>query len=96
MLAGSRSLLSLLLTSLALACSILAFSSSYWCEGQHKVVKPPCLSPIKTKNCGATQSQPSTAQTTTGQSSSSWVPWLFVISEFLSSLCKGPVALCSL
>ncbi|XP_058874450.1 germ cell-specific gene 1-like protein [Acipenser ruthenus] len=71
MLAGSRSLLSLLLTSLALACSILAFSSSYWCEGQHKVVKPPCLSPIKTKNCGATQSQPSTAQTTTGQSSSS-------------------------
>ncbi|MBN3322904.1 GSG1L protein, partial [Atractosteus spatula] len=48
----ARSLLSLTLTSLALATSILAFSTSYWCEGTHKVVKPLCLSPVKTKNCG--------------------------------------------
>ncbi|XP_066570690.1 germ cell-specific gene 1-like protein [Amia ocellicauda] len=49
----SRSLLSLSLTSLALASSILAFCTNYWCEGTHKVVKPLCLSPVKMKNCGS-------------------------------------------
>ncbi|XP_062386101.1 germ cell-specific gene 1-like protein [Sardina pilchardus] len=56
----SRSLVSLSLTSLALALSVLAFSTSYWCEGTHKVVKPPCLSPVKMKNCGQNNSQPYT------------------------------------
>jgi hypothetical protein len=56
----NRSLLSLSLTSLALALSILAFCTSYWCEGTHKVVKPLCLSPVKLKNCGQNNSQPYT------------------------------------
>ncbi|XP_051992649.1 germ cell-specific gene 1-like protein [Xyrauchen texanus] len=54
----NRSLLSLSLTSLALALSVLAFCTSYWCEGTHKVVKPLCLSPVKMKNCGQNNSQP--------------------------------------
>ncbi|XP_062846106.1 germ cell-specific gene 1-like protein [Trichomycterus rosablanca] len=54
----SRSLLSLSLTSLALALSVLAFCTSYWCEGTHKVVKPLCLSPVKMKNCGQNNSHP--------------------------------------
>uniref|UniRef100_A0A4W5PXB0 Si:ch211-232m10.6 n=1 Tax=Hucho hucho TaxID=62062 RepID=A0A4W5PXB0_9TELE len=53
----NRSLLSLSLTSLALALSILAFCTSYWCEGTHKVVKPLCLSPVKLKNCGQNNKQ---------------------------------------
>lgn len=56
----SRSLLSLTLTSLALALSILALCTSYWCEGTHKVVKPLCLSPVKMKNCGQNNSEPYT------------------------------------
>uniref|UniRef100_A0A671K8R0 Germ cell-specific gene 1-like protein n=1 Tax=Sinocyclocheilus anshuiensis TaxID=1608454 RepID=A0A671K8R0_9TELE len=56
----SRSLLSLFLTSLALALSVLAFCTSYWCEGTHKVVKPLCLSPVKMKNCGQNNSEPYT------------------------------------
>lgn len=56
----SRSLLSLSLTSLALSLSVLAFCTSYWCEGTHKVVKPVCLSPVKMKNCGQNNSQPYT------------------------------------
>ncbi|KAI4873555.1 hypothetical protein NFI96_006556, partial [Prochilodus magdalenae] len=56
----SRSLLSLSLTSLALALSVLAFCTSYWCEGTHKVVKPLCLSPVKMKNCGQNNSEPYT------------------------------------
>ncbi|KAL2080001.1 hypothetical protein ACEWY4_023794 [Coilia grayii] len=62
----SRSLLSLSLTSLALALSVLAFCTSYWCEGTHKVVKPPCLSPVKMKNCGQNNSQPYTTEGPTG------------------------------
>ncbi|KAJ8389433.1 hypothetical protein AAFF_G00119710 [Aldrovandia affinis] len=54
----SRSLLSLSLTSLALALSVLAFCTSYWCEGTHKVVKPLCLSPVRMKNCDSSNSQP--------------------------------------
>ncbi|XP_026203807.1 germ cell-specific gene 1-like protein [Anabas testudineus] len=54
----NRSLLSLSLTSLALTLSVLAFCTSYWCEGTHKVVKPLCLSPVKMKNCGKNNSQP--------------------------------------
>ncbi|XP_076157816.1 germ cell-specific gene 1-like protein [Alosa pseudoharengus] len=61
----SRSLLSLSLTSLALALSVLAFSTSYWCTGTHKVVKPPCLSPVKMKNCGQNNSQPYTTESPT-------------------------------
>ncbi|XP_039534729.1 germ cell-specific gene 1-like protein isoform X3 [Pimephales promelas] len=61
----SRSLLSLSLTSLALALSVLAFCTSYWCEGTHKVVKPLCLSPVKMKNCGQNNSQPYTAEVPT-------------------------------
>ncbi|KPP77405.1 germ cell-specific protein 1-like, partial [Scleropages formosus] len=61
----SRSLLSLSLTSLALALSVLAFCTSYWCEGTHKVVKPLCLSPVKMKNCGSNDSQPFTTQVPT-------------------------------
>nr|XP_057912062.1 germ cell-specific gene 1-like protein isoform X2 [Doryrhamphus excisus] len=56
----SRSLLSLTLTSMALALSILALCTSYWCEGTHKVVKPLCLSPVKMKNCGQNNSEPYT------------------------------------
>lgn len=56
----NRSLLSLSLTSLALTLSVLAFCTSYWCEGTHKVVKPLCLSPVKMKNCGQNNSQPYT------------------------------------
>ncbi|XP_061106499.1 germ cell-specific gene 1-like protein [Conger conger] len=58
----SRSFLSLSLTSLALALSILAFCTSYWCEGTHKVVKPLCLSPVKMKNCGTNNSEPYTTE----------------------------------
>lgn len=56
----SRSLLSLTLTTLALALSILALCTSYWCEGTHKVVKPLCLSPVKMRNCGQNNSEPYT------------------------------------
>lgn len=59
----SRSLLSLTLTTLALALSILALCTSYWCEGTHKVVKPLCLSPVKMKNCGQNNSEPYTTGT---------------------------------
>ncbi|XP_061597471.1 germ cell-specific gene 1-like protein [Cololabis saira] len=58
----NRSLLSLALTSLALTLSVSAFCTSYWCEGTHKVVKPVCLSPVKTKNCGKNNSQPYTTE----------------------------------
>ncbi|XP_043074169.1 germ cell-specific gene 1-like protein [Puntigrus tetrazona] len=61
----NRSLLSLSLTSLALALSVLAFCTSYWCEGTHKVVKPLCLSPVKMKNCGQNNSQPYTTEVPT-------------------------------
>lgn len=61
----SRSLLSLTLTTLALALSILALCTSYWCEGTHKVVKPLCLSPVKMKNCGQNNSEPYTTGTET-------------------------------
>ncbi|XP_053736681.1 uncharacterized protein si:ch211-149k23.9 isoform X2 [Synchiropus splendidus] len=61
----SRSLLSLTLTSLALALSILALCTSYWCEGTHKVVKPLCLSPVKMKNCGQNNSEPYTTESPT-------------------------------
>ncbi|XP_077065796.1 germ cell-specific gene 1-like protein isoform X2 [Siphateles boraxobius] len=61
----SRSLLSLFLTSLALALSVLAFCTSYWCEGTHKVVKPLCLSPVKMKNCGQNNSEPYTTESPT-------------------------------
>lgn len=60
-----RSLLSLSLTSLALALSVLAFCTSYWCVGTHKVVKPLCLSPVKLKNCGQNDSQPYTTEAPT-------------------------------
>jgi len=56
----SRSWLSLTLTTLALALSILALCTSYWCEGTHKVVKPLCLSPVQMKNCGQNNSEPDT------------------------------------
>ncbi|KAI1885836.1 hypothetical protein AGOR_G00207880 [Albula goreensis] len=58
----SRSFLSLSLTSLALTLSVLAFCTSYWCEGTHKVVKPLCLSPVKMKNCGSNNSEPYTTE----------------------------------
>ncbi|XP_067112374.1 si:ch211-232m10.6 [Osmerus mordax] len=61
----NRTLLSLSLTSLALALSVLAFCTSYWCEGTHKVVKPLCLSPVKMKNCGQNNSQPYTTESPT-------------------------------
>ncbi|XP_017574070.1 germ cell-specific gene 1-like protein [Pygocentrus nattereri] len=61
----NRSLLSLSLTSLALTLSVLAFCTSYWCEGTHKVVKPLCLSPVKMKNCGQNNSQPYTTESPT-------------------------------
>nr|XP_019961275.1 PREDICTED: germ cell-specific gene 1-like protein [Paralichthys olivaceus] len=61
----NRSLLSLSLTSLALTLSVLAFCTSYWCEGTHKVVKPLCLSPVKLKNCGQNNSQPYTTEAPT-------------------------------
>ncbi|KAK3508533.1 hypothetical protein QTP70_031919 [Hemibagrus guttatus] len=61
----SRSLLSLCLTSLALTLSVLAFCTSYWCEGTHKVVKPLCLSPVKMNNCGQNDSQPYTTESPT-------------------------------
>ncbi|KAM6899305.1 germ cell-specific gene 1-like protein [Xenentodon cancila] len=61
----NRSLLSLALTSLALTLSVSAFCTSYWCEGTHKVVKPICLSPVKTKNCGKRNSQPYTTEAPT-------------------------------
>ncbi|XP_030203791.1 germ cell-specific gene 1-like protein [Gadus morhua] len=60
-----RSLVSLSLTSLALTLSVMAFCTSYWCEGTHKVVKPLCLSPVKMKNCGQNISQPYTTETPT-------------------------------
>ncbi|KTF91143.1 hypothetical protein cypCar_00027837, partial [Cyprinus carpio] len=61
----SRSLISLFLTFLALALSVLAFCTSYWCEGTHKVVKPLCLSPVKMKNCGQNNSEPYTTENPT-------------------------------
>ncbi|AWP21133.1 putative germ cell-specific 1-like protein-like [Scophthalmus maximus] len=61
----NRSLLSLSLTSLALTLSVLAFCTSYWIEGTHKVVKPLCLSPVKMKNCGQNNSQPYTTEAPT-------------------------------
>ncbi|TRY59501.1 hypothetical protein DNTS_017887 [Danionella cerebrum] len=61
----SRSLLSLFLTTLALSLSVLAFCTSYWCEGTHKVVKPLCLSPVKMKNCGQNNSEPYTTESPT-------------------------------
>ncbi|KAI7799011.1 hypothetical protein IRJ41_016081 [Triplophysa rosa] len=61
----NRSFLSLSLTSLALALSVLAFCTSYWCVGTHKVVKPLCLSPVKMKNCGQNNSQPYTTEAPT-------------------------------
>ncbi|KAM6959404.1 germ cell-specific gene 1-like protein [Aplochiton taeniatus] len=61
----NRSLVSLSLTSLALTLSVLAFCTSYWCEGTHKVVKPLCLSPVKMKNCGQNNSQPYTTEAPT-------------------------------
>ncbi|XP_072226598.1 germ cell-specific gene 1-like protein [Leuresthes tenuis] len=61
----NRSLLSLVLTSLALTLSVSAFCTSYWCVGTHKVVKPICLSPVKMKNCGKNNSQPYTTETPT-------------------------------
>ncbi|XP_034030493.1 germ cell-specific gene 1-like protein [Thalassophryne amazonica] len=61
----ARSLLSLTLTTLALAFSILALCTSYWCEGTHKVVKPLCLSPVKMKNCGQNNSEPYTTESPT-------------------------------
>ncbi|XP_028677286.1 germ cell-specific gene 1-like protein [Erpetoichthys calabaricus] len=62
----ARSLLSLSLTTLALTFSILAFTTSYWCEGTHKVVKPLCLSPIKMKNCATNYSDMLTSLAATG------------------------------
>lgn len=56
----SRSLLGLCLTSLALSLSVLAFCTSYWCEGTHKVIKPPCLSAVKMEICDQNNSQPVT------------------------------------
>ncbi|XP_027004526.2 germ cell-specific gene 1-like protein [Tachysurus fulvidraco] len=53
----SRSLLCLSLTSLALVLSILAFCTSYWCEGTQKVVKPLCLSPVKMEKCSQNNSE---------------------------------------
>ncbi|XP_069056706.1 germ cell-specific gene 1-like protein [Pleurodeles waltl] len=47
----ARAQLSVMLNSLALTSSVGAFFTSYWCEGTHKVVKPPCLSAVKSKNC---------------------------------------------
>uniref|UniRef100_A0A8C0GV22 Germ cell-specific gene 1-like protein n=1 Tax=Chelonoidis abingdonii TaxID=106734 RepID=A0A8C0GV22_CHEAB len=47
----TRSLLALALNSLALCFAVSAFATSYWCEGTHKVVKPPCLSAIRKGNC---------------------------------------------
>ncbi|KAM3923680.1 germ cell-specific gene 1-like protein isoform 1-T2 [Leptodactylus fuscus] len=47
----NRSLLSVVLNLMALSFSVAAFFTSYWCEGTHKVVKPPCLSAVKSKNC---------------------------------------------
>ncbi|CAM4672399.1 unnamed protein product [Lepidochelys olivacea] len=47
----TRSLLALALNSLALCLAVSAFATSYWCEGTHKVVKPPCLSAIREGNC---------------------------------------------
>ncbi|KAH1180670.1 germ cell-specific gene 1-like protein [Mauremys mutica] len=47
----TRSLLALALNSLALCFAVSAFATSYWCEGTHKVVKPPCLSAIRQGNC---------------------------------------------
>lgn len=44
-------MLSLGLNCLALCFSVSAFSTSYWCEGTHKVVKSPCLSVVKKGNC---------------------------------------------
>ncbi|XP_064204116.1 germ cell-specific gene 1-like protein isoform X2 [Anguilla rostrata] len=67
----SRSLLSLSLTSLALALSVLAFCTSYWCEGTHKVVKPLCLSPVKMKKCGSGSSQSSAGPTPPSKKESS-------------------------
>ncbi|XP_053482494.1 germ cell-specific gene 1-like protein [Ictalurus furcatus] len=59
----SRSLLCLSLTSLALTLSVLAFCTSYWCEGTQKVVKPLCLSPVKMAKCSQNNSQPFTVGT---------------------------------
>ncbi|KAK3551255.1 hypothetical protein QTP70_013973 [Hemibagrus guttatus] len=53
----SRSLLCLSLTCLALVLSVLAFCTSYWCEGTQKVVKPLCLSPVKMEKCSQNNSQ---------------------------------------
>ncbi|XP_026567748.1 germ cell-specific gene 1-like protein [Pseudonaja textilis] len=51
-----RSMLSLGLNCLALCFSVSAFSTSYWCEGTHKVVKSPCLSVVKKGNCAPNNS----------------------------------------
>ncbi|KAG7335860.1 hypothetical protein KOW79_000553 [Hemibagrus wyckioides] len=37
--------------------SVLAFCTSYWCEGTQKVVKPLCLSPVKMEKCSQNNSQ---------------------------------------
>ncbi|XP_043937487.1 germ cell-specific gene 1-like protein [Protopterus annectens] len=47
----SRSTLSVVLNSLALCFSVSAFCTNYWCEGTHKVVKPPCMSAMRNKKC---------------------------------------------
>ncbi|KAL7977435.1 hypothetical protein Chor_009384 [Crotalus horridus] len=52
----ARSMLSLGLNCLALCFSVSAFSTSYWCEGTHKVVKSPCLSVVKKGNCAPNNS----------------------------------------
>nr|XP_025034913.1 germ cell-specific gene 1-like protein [Pelodiscus sinensis] len=60
----TRSLLALVLNSLALGFAVSAFATSYWCEGTHKVVKPPCLSAIRKGNCvpvGANETEPGNA-----------------------------------
>ncbi|XP_074874000.1 germ cell-specific gene 1-like protein [Carettochelys insculpta] len=47
----TRSLLALGLTALALGLAVSAFATSYWCEGTHRVVKPPCLSASRRGSC---------------------------------------------
>ncbi|KAI5105978.1 germ cell-specificprotein 1-like protein, partial [Silurus meridionalis] len=68
----SRSFLCLSLTSLALALSVLAFSTSYWCEGTQKVVKPLCLSPVKMEKCSQNNSQASAVSTVQPEVPSNW------------------------
>ncbi|OCT72970.1 germ cell-specific gene 1-like protein isoform X1 [Xenopus laevis] len=61
----NRSLLSVLLNLLALSFSVAAFFTSYWCEGTHKVAKPPCLSAVKSKNCQVLSMNSSSTSTDT-------------------------------